>query len=82
MTPAEKIAELRRLWDSDWGTPPSAEEDFEKLVRVLAPYLLGIAEAAVARVDAGHSRCPAFAGSKCTCGHDNLAAKLAALGGG
>jgi len=81
MTPAEKIAELR-----DLVTNRRAGRCTESMMRDAmaknAAALLDIAEAAVARVDAGHSRCPAFAGSKCTCGHDNLAAKLAALGGG
>ncbi len=73
MTPAEKIAELRSRtrYDHDW-------RDIDAL--------LDIAEAAVAVAASGHRDeglpCAHYWNRPCDCGRDNLAAKLAALGGG
>lgn len=84
MTPAEKIADLRE----QLAIYASGRGDYDGMAAqaiLRLPALLDIAEAAVARVDAEHSADCAkmdYHASPCTCGHDNLAAKLAALGGG
>lgn len=77
MTPAEKIAVIRTGMSHDICVPTGAE----------IAALLDIAEAAVSRVAYGHDECCELCDLPgcdlpCTCGHDNLAAKLAALGGG
>ncbi len=89
MTPAEKIAELRLTFADECDRfrqrPRLGDRWFIDWRDITA--LLDIAEAAVARVAYGHDECCELCDLPgcdlpCTCGHDNLAAKLAALGGG